>query len=209
MTSRRRGGLLGTLVLLAVVLGAGWLFRDRIAGMLGGGREKIATTVSPESAALAEAKIKKLQEDGQTVRLSDAELTSLMRYRFRDRIPGDIYAPAVAFRGDTVRMQGRVPSDRLPDVPELGRVRAFLPDTADVDIIGRLRARESGRSAFQVERIIFAGIPIPPRFYPKALEQMGRRDEPGLPGDAYAFKLPDGVGSARVEGGYLVLSPSQ
>lgn len=208
MTSRRRGGVLGTLVVLALVLGAGWYFRDRIAGMLGRRGDEVATTVSPESAALAEEKLKRMQEDGDTVRLSDAELTSLVRYRFRDRIPGDIYAPAVAFRGDTVRMKGKVPSDRLPDVPELGRVRAFLPDTADVDIIGRLQPREQGRAAFQVERIVFAGIPIPPRFYPRALEQMGRRDEPGLAANAYPFKLPAGVGSARVEGGYLVLSPS-
>lgn len=208
MTSRRRGGLLGALVLLALVLGGGWLFRDRIARMLGFGGDEVATTVSPEAAAQAEAKLRRLKEGGESVRLSDAELTSLVRYRYRDRIPGDIYAPAVAFRGDTVRMQGKVPSDRLPDVPELGRVRAFLPDTAEVDILGRLRERESGRAAFQVERIVFAGIPIPERFYPKALEQMGRRDEPGLAPNAYAFKLPDGVGSARVEGGYLVLSPS-
>ncbi len=206
MSGRRRGGALGAVLALALLLGAGWYFRDTLRALMGG-REEIVTTVSPEAAEQAEAKLARLRERGETVRLSDAELTSLVRYRYRDRIPGDLYAPAVSFRGDTVRLQARVPSDRLPDTPELSRVRTFLPDTADVDVVGSLRSLDSGRSAFEVRRITFAQLPVPERLYPQALERMGRRDEPGLGPTAYPFRLPDGVGSARVEGGFLVLSP--
>ncbi|HEX2092129.1 MAG TPA: hypothetical protein VHG28_06985 [Longimicrobiaceae bacterium] len=208
MSPRRRGGAAGVLLLLLALGAAGWYFRDTIRGLLGREDETFATAVSPEAAAQAEAKIARLQE-GDSVRLSDVELTSLVRYRYQDRIPGDLHAPAVSFRGDTVRLQARVPSDRIPDVPELGRVRSFLPDTADVDITGKLQPLESGRAAFDVDRITFAGIPIPERLYPQALERMGRRAEPGLAETAYPFRLPQGVGAARVEGGYLVLSPNR
>lgn len=207
MARRRGGGLLAVLVLVAVLAGGAWLFRDRLGGLLGRG-EPVATIVSPEAAAQAEAKLARLTGEGDTVRLNDVEFTSLMRYRMRDRIPGDLESPAVAFSGDTVRLMARVPSDRLPQVPELGAARAFLPDTADVDVVGHVETLESGRAAFEVRRITFAGIPIPQRFYPQALERMGRREEPGLGPSAFPFPLPDGVGTARVEGGMLVLTPA-
>ncbi len=207
MARRRGGGLLAGLVLVLLLAG-GWLFfRDDVARLLGGGRPE-ATAVSQEAATQAEEKLARLAQDGETVRLNDVEFTSLMRYRLRDRIPGDLESPAVSFRGDTVRLMARVPSDRLPDVPELGAARSFLPDTADVDVVGRLAPLQNGRAAFEVQRITFAGIPVPDRFYPQALERMGRRDEPGLSASAYPFALPNGVGAARVEGGELVLTPA-
>lgn len=206
--ARRSGGGFVVGLLIVLLLAGGWLFRDRLARLVGGGRPE-ATAVSQEAAAQAEEKLARLADGGETVRLNDVEFTSLMRYRLRDRIPGDLDSPAVAFRGDTVRLMARVPSDRLPDVPELGAARAFLPDTADVDVVGRLASLQGGRAAFEVQRITFAGIPVPDRFYPQALERMGRRDEPGLSPSAYAFALPDGVGAARVEGGELVLTPAR
>ncbi len=207
MARRRGGGLLAGMALVLLLAGGWLLFRDDVARLLGGGRPE-ATLVSQEAATQAEEKLARLAQDGETVRLNDVEFTSLMRYRLRDRIPGDLDSPAVSFRGDTVRLMARVPSDRLPDVPELGAARAFLPDTADVDVVGRLAPLVNGRAAFEVQRITFAGIPVPDRFYPQALERMGRRDEPGLSASAYPFPLPDGVGAARVEGGELVLTPS-
>ena len=206
MARRRGGGLVAGLLVVLLLAGGAWLFRDTITSLLGGGRPE-ATAVSQEAAAQAEEKLARLASDGETVRLNDVEFTSLMRYRLRDRIPGDLESPAVSFRGDTVQLMARVPSDRLPDVPELGAARAFLPDTADVDIVGKLAPLADGRAAFEVQRITFAGIPVPDRMYPQALERMGRRDEPGLSPSAYAFPLPAGVGAARVERGELVLAP--
>lgn len=206
--ARRSGGGLAAGLLLVALLAAGgwWLFRDDVARLLGG-RGPVATTVSPEAAAQAEEKLARLAAGGEPVRLDEVEFTSLLRYRLRDRLPGDLDSPAVSFAGDTVRLMARVPSDRLPDVPELGAARAFLPDTADVDIVGHLETLEPGRAAFEVKRLVFAGIPVPSRFYPQALASMGRRDEPGLAPAAYPFPLPDGVGTARVEDGELVLTP--
>lgn len=200
----KRVGVVLALVLLA---GAAWLLRDDVARLLGGG-EPVAA-ISPETAALAAAKLERLSERGETARLSGDELTSLIRFRMRDRVPQSLREPMVTLRGDTLRLSGTLPTDQLPPVRELERVRAFLPDTAQVEVAGRLEPLNGGRAAFDIARVSVSGVPIPAHFYPTALERLGRRPEPDLAPTAVPIRLPAGVGEARVEGGELVLSPPQ
>lgn len=202
--SRRRGGrLLALLVVLAGIGAAVWLFRDRLPGF---GAERMASEVSPEAAALAERKLRALR-DGRTVRMNDVELTSLLRFRLRDRIPGDLAEPTIRLAGDTVELSARIPTDRLPPIRELERVRGFLPDTADVQLSGAVRTREPGRGYFLVRAVRFAGIPIPPRFFPEALRNLGRPPDSALPAEAFPFRFPDGVATVRVDSGTLLLQP--
>lgn len=191
-------------VVLALAVG-GWWFRDRIPG-LGGREPEPLTEVSPATADQAEAKLAQLRDGGE-VRLTESELTSLLRYRLQDRIPASVNAPTVRLHGDTVRVSGRFPTDQLPASMDMGAARDFLPDTADVEVRGRMRTLEPGRAAIQVDVVTFARVPVPQQFYPEALQRLGRRDEPGLQPAEYPVRLPPGVGAARVEGGELVLSP--
>lgn len=193
------------LVLLLALAGAGWYFRHLIPGL--GGEQAQVLEVSPAAAEQAEAKLARLGQ-GEEVRLSETELTSLLRYRMQDRVPGDVEAPQVRLSGDTVRVSGRFPTDRLPASMDMGAARDFLPDTADVEVRGTLRTLEPGRAAVHVDVVTFARVPVPEQFYPEALARLGRRDEPGLQPAEYPVRLPQGVGSARVEGGELVLSPA-
>ena len=110
---------------------------------------------------------------------------------------------------ENARLRGRFPTDRLPDTEEVNRMRAFLPDTAEVVVRGSIRTVEPGRAAVRVDNASFARIPIPAGEIPGVLERMGRGDQPGLAPEEYPFPLPPGVGSARVENGQLVLSPRE
>lgn len=204
--NRGAGCVVGMLLVLVMVGVLAWLFRGDLIRLWAGGDPE-ATEVSPEAAASAEAKLDRLRTQREAVRLSAVELTSLARYRLGDRFPDLLQDPMVELGGDTLHVAARVPSERLPNVRELDRVRAFLPDTARIDLTGRLLPRDEGRAAIQVHHVAVAGVPIPARFYPDVLDRMGRRDEPGLPEDAIALTLPEGVGSARVEDGFLVLTP--
>jgi hypothetical protein len=196
------------LIGLAALLFLGWTNRDRIPGPWNrAAGEQFATEVSPAAAAAAEAKLERLRTERDTVRMSSAEFTSYLRYRFQDRLAGQLESPVVRFSGDTVTLSGRFPTDRLPDTRQVRAVRGFLPDTADVRVTGALRTMEGGRGALRVDNVAFARLPIPPEVYTQALERLGRRDEAGLAPNEYAFPLPPGVGSARVEGGTLVLAP--
>ena len=199
---RRLGSLVAALVLIALAAAGVWFFRGQLGGAVAEPAE-----VSPEAAASAEAKLERLREHGETVRLSGIELSSLLRYSFPDAVPNALREPSVALAGDTVRLTGRLAADELPDVKELNAVRGFLPDTTRVDVTGRLQPLEGSRSAFEIAEVLVAGVPIPSRFYANVLDRIGRQEEPGLAENAIAFRLPPGVGGARVEDGYLVLIP--
>jgi hypothetical protein len=190
---------------VVVLLGTAWVFRG---ALLGWKQVPEYTAVSPEAAASAEAKLERLRAAGDTVRLSDVEFTSYMRYRFRTQLTGQLDSASIDFAGDTVTLTGRLPTDRLPSTREVEAMRYLMPDTADVRVEGSLRTLEPGRAALKVRRASFARVSIPPNVYPDALNRVGRRDEPGLGPDEYAFRLPPGVGAAQVEGGELVLAPA-
>lgn len=193
-------------LLLVVLLGAvGWWLRGDLWRLWQG--SAVPTEVSAEAAELAEEKLRRVREDGQPVALSAVELSSLLRYRAPVWALNAVASPAVALAGDTVRVSGLVPTDRLPSHPELDPVRGFLPDTARFQIVGHVRPLGEGRAALQVEEVEFAGIPIPARYYPELLRRIGRQDEPGLDPAAVAVRLPEGIGSARVERGELILTP--
>lgn len=203
----RGARIAGGLLLVIVALGAtAWLFRDALP--FSWNREvPEPTEISPEAAAVASEKLRRLQTEGDTVRLSEIELASLLRYRTPLWAAGMLNEPSVDFAGDTVRLSGMVPTDRLPSHPQINSVRAFLPDSSRVDLRGVLLARGERRIAVDVAELSFAGIPIPSRYYPAMLTQLGRKDEPGLPVTALSLPLPLGVGSVRIVDGYLVLAP--
>lgn len=208
MRSNRTAGCLVVALLLVIALVVlGWSFRGQLLQRLTPTVEY--TEVSPDAAASAEAKLASLRAGGEPVRLSEAELGSYLRYSIAEQYPHLMRNPSAAIAGDTLRVGGSVPTALLPELQELERIRDFLPDTTRLDLGGRLLDRGGGRAALEIEEVAVAGIPIPQRYYPGILERIGRRDEPGLPPNAIAFPLPDGVGSAHVEGGYLVLTPQR
>jgi hypothetical protein len=204
MTRRRSATALVLVFLILAVLAAAWLFRDRIAFGLAGSDP---VEVSPEAAEAAQAKLTRLLEDGAEARLSETEVTSLLRYGAPGFAGGTVEEPSIRLSGETLTLTGTVATESLPSHPELDAVRPFLPDRAPIEVEGRVRTLAGGRAAFEVESVEFASLPIPRRYYPEMLERIGRRDEPGLAPTALAMKLPPGVGEIRVEGGYLILTP--
>ena len=106
---------------------------------------------------------------------------------------------------DQLRLRARVPIDKLPRVDGLAEAAAFLPDTTELSVAGRLLPLGQGRVAFGVDEVSASRIPLPDRLISGALSRMGRRDEAGLPADAIALPLPPGAGSAYIRTNRLVL----
>lgn len=199
------GGRIAGALLLALVLvtGLGWWFRDSLPFL----RQRDATEVSPEAAAVAEEKLGRLRDDREAVSLNSIELSSLLRYRNPGWADDVLQEPSVELSGDTVRLHGKVATARLPSHPELDRVRGLLPDSAQVDVAGGLTSSRDGRAVLDVRSVEFAGIPIPSRYYPSILEGLGRRTEPGQSPSSMSLPLPPGAETARVENGRLLLTP--
>jgi hypothetical protein len=164
------------------------------------------TEVSPEAAASAEMKLAAL-DNGEEVRLSGIELTSLFRYRPEIWSAGAVTSPAIQMSGDTLWLTGAIPTDRLPSQPEIDAIRFFLPDTAWVELAGHVRPMPGGVTVLDVSSIDLAGMPIPPRYIPVIADRMGHEQRADLPPTSIILPLPGGVGSARVEGGELILTP--
>lgn len=191
------------LVVLLLIGGAALWFSDSLPFF--GQRE--AVNVSPEAAADAQAKLAQLNAGPDEVRLNSVEVTSLLRYGDEDWTPRSIRDPEVNMRGDTVIVSALIPTSGIPSHPDLDRVRAFLPDTARIEVEGSVRMVDTGRAALAVREVEFASIPIPERYYPPMLEQLGRGAAPGLAAIEMPLPLPRGVSQVRVEDGYLVLTP--
>ena len=199
MTGSRRSRVIPGVLVLLLLAGAGWWMLR--------GRQSEPVEVSEEAAAAAEGKLERLRAEGEPARLSEVELSSLLRFRSPAWFSERVGEPSVELDGDTVRVGGTIATSELPSHPDLDRVRVLLPDSSDVDVVGRLEALPSGRAALDIDRVEFAGIPIPERYYPDVLARFGRQEEPGLGPHAIAVPLPAGVGSVRAEGGYLILTP--
>jgi len=207
--ARGVAGKLALLVLLVVVGAGAWFFRGLIPGPWQ--KDPVITKVSEEGAIAAEAKLERLRNEGDTVRMSGVEFTSYMRYRMAQRFAADIELPTVAFAGDQVQVAGRLPKDRVPEsqLRQLGRAASWVPDTMTVEVGGGMRMLAPGRAALKVTSLAVERLPIPSERYLPVLDRIGGMDEPGLARDEVAFQLPPGVGSARVENGELVLAPAE
>jgi hypothetical protein len=190
---------------LAVVLVAGWRFRDQLAELLR--RDAAVTAVAtPELAASAALKIEQLADGRQQrIALSQSEVQSLLVFRYRQALPAFVDSPRIELRGDRMRVRGRIPVEQLPRVDGIGDAASFLPDTADLAVTGRFLPLGAGRVAFGVDEISTARVPLPGRLVPGLLRQVGRTDEPGLPDDAIALTLPDGAGAAYVRRDSLII----
>lgn len=199
----KAGRVIGGLALLLLVAGAGlYLLRDRL---FGGDVEY--SEISPEAAAQAEEKLTRLREEREPVQLSGVELSSLLHYRYPNSLPPVLRDPAIGFAGDTVQLSGRLATESLPSFGDLDRMRMLLPDTTPVVVRGQLQPLPDGRTSFQVQQVEVAEIPIPERLYPRVLERLRRGADAGLPENVVAFRLPPGIGSARVENSQLLLNP--
>jgi hypothetical protein len=195
------------MVVLLVVLAAAWLYRDRIRTAWHDLRGTPEAAVQPSEAMAddAERKLDSLRNGGvATVSLSALELESLLLFRYRGVLPAFLDSPRVELAGDQLRLRARVPVDNLPRVDGL-EFAAFMPDTTELMVAGKLLPLDSGRVAFGIDRVSAARVPLPQRMVAPALERLGRRDEPGLPRDAIALPLPNGAAAAYIRRDSLVL----
>ncbi|MGH7447346.1 MAG: hypothetical protein ACREK1_04225 [Longimicrobiales bacterium] len=196
------------LILVLLLLAGAWLFRDSIRTAW---QDMRGTTESPEAptpelAAGAERKLEALRGGTATsASFSAVELESLFLYRYRGVLPAFLDSPKVELSGDQLRLRARVPVDKLPRVEGLAEAAAFLPDTTDLTVAGKLLPLGPGRVGFGVDGVDAARIPLPDRFIAGALTRLGRRDEPGLPSDAIAVTLPAGAAAAYIRRDSLVL----
>lgn len=205
-------GSLVTLVLVVMAGYAGWRWGDSIYPRLErmAGIERVDRSIaapSPEVAEAAAARYARLIETGGPgeIRYDQNELTSLLVHSLGERLPTGVSEPRVLLEEQEATVSALLDLNRIPTFPDLGEFLTFLPDTVDVSVSGALIPFEGPGAALMVNRINAAGVRLPRRVIAPLLESLGRNDSPGLPAEAIQVPLPEGVRSAYVEEGRLVL----
>ncbi len=164
---------------------------------------------SPE---LAEAVLDRFErfrrgDGGNQLSLSANEVASVIRYSAPGMVPGGVSATAVEFQDGLVTLTARIAVVAFPGLPALDGILGFLPDTVSISVEGALAPLDQDGVALVVHgvRASFIPVPLPEGMTPRILTALGRRATAGLPEDALAFPLPDGVGSAHVLRDRLIL----
>lgn len=196
------------LVLLAGAAYAGWRWGPelfpRVQSWLAGSGEEVEA--SPE---LAEATLDRYEafQAGEEDRLSvgGTELASVLRFALPGLLPPGVSEPSVDLEEGRVRVSARVAVAQVPRLPDLDEVVGLLPDTVTLAMRGSLTPLDGKGAALVVEEITAARIPLPRRMIPDILNALGRTDRPGLPPDAMAVPLPEGLRSAYILRDSLIL----
>ena len=205
-----RAWLLGLLIATAF---AGWKWGPavfpRVQGWFAEEEAGVEVLPSPELAAAALDRFERFRrgEDGDQLSLSATEVASVLRYSAPGMVPGGISGPVVEFHDGVVTLTARIAIEAFPGLPTMDGILGLLPDTVSISIEGGLAPLGRDGVALVVHgvRAGFIPVPLPDEMTPRILTALGRRSTDGLPEDALAFPLPDGVRSAHVLRDRLIL----
>ena len=201
----------GCLTLLALGGGAAWTYWPEIQEWWSARSANVVFAVEPseELAADAEVRLRSLFEEGGPVevRLTEAEVQSLVLYRVAPTLPPGVSEPLATLQDSTVQVSALLDLELLAasiDSEAAGRLQEFIGDTARVT--ARLHPRVAGpaRGELSILRLQAGLFPVPPLLIPGMITQLGFSTAPGNP-RAMAVEIPPEIQSVTVEAQELVV----
>lgn len=200
----------GCLALLAAAVTGGWLYRGQIADVWQRWTEDApseAVEPSEELAASAERRISEALSSGgpAEVRLTGAEVESLVRFRVAAGLPPGVSRPRVELADSSASASAmvdvrRVGGEHLPDM-----VRRMVGDSARVTVRMVPRVPRTGVLRLEVREFQAGAVGLPPVMLPWLLAQMGvplSEEDPR----AMDFQVGRGLTGAQVRDSTLVLT---
>jgi hypothetical protein len=197
---------IGCLTLVVLIIGGGWWFREDIAGWW---RRLEITASSQPSEDLARRASDKLggmaSPDRPTgLKLSQAEIQSLLTYRAAPRLPEGISEPLVEIRDSTILLSARVDPRGLQGLASPEVVERLLSDSASVVVELWPGVVAPGVARVEVVTLQAGSIVVPSMMIPWILESV---EMPGVEttGVTVLLPIPGRVERFDVEAGSLVL----
>jgi hypothetical protein len=208
-SSQRSFGRAMLLALGTAVAGA-WLLWPRVATLVTSRFVTPPVAAPAVSADLAEATLDRFEafragRAGERLAMSDAELSSVVRYAIPGILPPGVSEPEATIDGGSLALSARVATQSFPDLPALDQAVGVFPDTVSLRMEGELAPFGKESLIFRVRHIEAGPIPLPGRLIPRVLTALGRRHRDGLPWDALHLQLPSGLSSVYVLEDSLVL----
>ena len=199
------------LLMVAALVGWRWgpAFFPKAQGWFTEEEGVVEVVPSPELADYALDSFERFRrgEIGDRLSLSAAEVVSVIRYSAPGIVPGGVSNVDIEFSDGVVTLTARVAIEAFPGLPNLDGILGLLPDTVPISVVGALAPLDEEGIALVVHGVhaSFIPVPLPSGMTPRILVALGRKNRAGLPEDALAFSLPDGVRSAHVLRDRLVL----
>jgi len=197
-------GRIISLILLAILLAAGWLYRTEITRAIRSVTDPMSVvrrtgTPSPEALARAERKVVTLtSEQPDSVLLAADELASLVVRGTELLGVQGVDSVSVELGDRSIRVRAMVDQARLPD-----RIRRVIPGDAtgweEVITEGELNPTRAGMAEWKLERVIVRGLPLPADLVGRVVNRLTGTDSDGrlvvkLPPEVTGFRVrPEGV----------------
>lgn len=164
---------------------------------------------SEELAADAEERLRALFEAGRAgeVRLTEAEVQSLVLFRVAPRLPAGISEPLASLQDSTVDVSALLDLEKLAasmDSEAAARLQGFIGDTARVTARLQPRVRGPARGELAILSLQAGLFPIPPLLIPGMITQLGFSTAPGDP-RAMNVEIPPEIESVTIEAAELVI----
>ena len=137
------------LLALGTVVAGAWLLWPRVTTRMTSQFVAAPVAASAASAELAEAALDRFEAfraglAGERLAMSDAELSSVVRYAIPGILPPGVSEPEVTLEGGSLTLAARVAIEAFPDLPALDQVVGILPDTVPVRMEGELGPVQQG-----------------------------------------------------------------
>jgi len=145
------------------------------------------------------------QGDSEEITLSADELNGWITGGLAGYFPDYISGVQSAVEDERLVLIGDVVVREVPGIERLGPVLAFIGDTADVKLRGRLDGLGPGRGVYFVDDVWIGMLPLPESARDELLMQLKRGAVDGLPVNAVPFLLPQFVADVGVRGNEVFL----
>lgn len=209
---------LGCLVVLLLVAGAAWLFRDewypRLFGTPAPAESVVEggwNTVTPAAAEEGKSRIAVLSTPSarsarDSVVLSPSEAVAVVLDTLLNQLPGSNHETEATVIGDRLYVRANVALAELGrDL--LGPLGGMVGARETVLLGGTMSMLGPGVAQFRVAEVKVRDFALPTRLLPKVMQEL-RRGAPrpeGISDDAISFQLPEGVREVKIHDGRVVL----
>ncbi len=200
--------LLGLLA-LAILLSAGWLYRDRLLGLWTGrhrpaGEAEVSATVGhPGTQALQRARDKVDSLNGwraDSVLLSASEMASLLGDGLDPKFRKYLDSLTVELGDNDLALSASLETAAIPRVV-LGPLEGMLGPRERIGARGTVRVAKPGWGEWTVRELSVRNFPLP-----KAVSvQVVEKAMPGSRGGSLSFRIPPGIAEIRIRPAAVIL----
>ena len=196
----------GCLVLLAVIVAAGWYWWTvkAPAGAVAAGVWKPVTASDADRGAAAVASLRATQ--GKVfANLTPAEAVAYLIQTTAKQLPPSSTDVEAMVADDQLHVRAVVPLRELGAERALGPLASMIGARDTVELAGRVTLVRPGLAQMHVTKAQIHAFDIPKAMLPKLVQQIRHESPEGIAPDAFPIPLPSYIGDIRIADGKVTL----